>query len=260
MQFLLLQGGSDERNGDFKRLREAATSNGSFPRWSSLKHAKRGDFVFFYISAPISAIVATGRILSNAHPGRDWRYEARVGEIGWLKRPVSLAQIRGEFPDWKWPEYPRAKLALNPDRAMRLLTLTKAKVPLETAKSRSDGGGFGNPEQNFLVEQAAVRFATQKLKNNGYSVKSVEKENRGFDLRCRKARRELHVEVKGNSGLNAAFIVTQNELSCAKSDPDFRLALVNGATGPTPRMTLFTQKQLLSEFSFTPVSFIARKR
>ena len=260
MQFLLFQGGSDERNGDFTWLKKAVVSGRSFPRWSSLKHAKEGDFVFFYISAPISAIVATGSVLSDARPGENWRYEARVGKIRWLKQSISRAQLQGEFPSWKWPAYPRAKLVLDRGRAERLISMAKSPLPVEKVAHSSDGGGFGNSEQNALVEKAAVRFVTKTLKHDGYSIESVENENLGFDLRCRKARRELHVEVKGNSGLNAAFMVTQNELSCAKTDPDFRLALVNGATGPKPRITLFTQKKFLSEFNITPVSFIARKR
>lgn len=64
---------------------------------------------------------------------------------------------------------------------------------------------------NAAVEQAAVDHAWTHWQRKGYSVKSVETDNVGWDLEVRRGKVELRVEVKGLSGDIVNFQLTPNE-------------------------------------------------
>ena len=95
-------------------------------------------------------------------------------------------------------------------------------------RSANSGGksGSSDPEANKEVEEAAMQAAKSHYEDNGYKVKSVETENRGWDLEAAKGEKRLLVEVKGISKDRVFVSLTHNEFKAAKQHrPDYRLAV-----------------------------------
>jgi len=107
---------------------------------------------------------------------------------------------------------------------------------------------------NSRIERAAIGAARRYFSSRGWSVKSREKENRGFDLECQQGTRRLHVEVKGIRGNALCFILTAGEQRCSLSDPRFRVALVVDAM-TKPWVRLFTTKKLVRGFEMKPLAY-----
>lgn len=95
------------------------------------------------------------------------------------------------------------------------------------------------------VETAAVNKVTEYYSNLGYEVKSVEKDNVGWDLEVKRKRTLLRVEVKGTSGNNISVDLTPNEyenMQLHKSS--YRLAIVSTAlTEPILYLFSFSQEK-----------------
>lgn len=110
------------------------------------------------------------------------------------------------------------------------------------------------------VEDAAVRVVTALLEADGWKVRSVEAELRGYDLHCERRGKSLHVEVKGSAGLPGRFIMTRNELRRAEHDGRFELFLVGHACGDNPIVRRWKGPALLSEHVAEPTQFELRPR
>lgn len=61
------------------------------------------------------------------------------------------------------------------------------------------------------IEKVAVSEVWQFYKNKGYTIKSVERQNCGWDLVAKKNDEELLLEVKGHKGSRFHFELTPNE-------------------------------------------------
>lgn len=86
----------------------------NFTCWTTHKEAKIGDVVYFYITAPISGIVAKGVVNSepelNDIANHRWAgyYFSDISELTPVKEfPIAISQIRRLFPDWAYWRYPR---------------------------------------------------------------------------------------------------------------------------------------------------------
>ena len=124
--------------------------------------------------------------------------------------------------------------------------------------------GHGTPEHRKKVEQAAVQVAQRELKRLGYSCKSVESQNCGYDLLATRRREpaELHVEVKGTSSSVQQFFLTPNEFKYQKAKghrAKWRLALVMNAL-TQPVYEIFDHKQFKQAFRCEPGVYVARSR
>ncbi len=88
---------------------------------------------------------------------------------------------------------------------------------------------FPDPEQRKRVELAAIDAAKEFLRKD-YRITDRQKENCGYDLlaRHRKTGDELHVEVKGTSGVNMHFYMSRNEFRYMPS-PKWRMIMVTNA-------------------------------
>ena len=95
--------------------------------------------------------------------------------------------------------------------------------------ARSFGGGFGSGEDNAEVEAAAIDFAKQYYYQEGWDVESVERDKCGFDLRCKKSKCVLEVEVKGVKGTTEECIITAGEVSHATNSPKSVVCVVTAA-------------------------------
>jgi hypothetical protein len=245
-----------------RRQLEALASTGRSMVWSAPKLTAKGDTVLFYVERPISAIVAAGKALSNARPGTHKWYEARVGQVRWLDSPIRLPELRRLFPDWAWLRSVNMFAYVSEDRARALRSRVKAGeagTP-DLPEGRHGGGGFGDAETNAWVAKAAVRRVTGLLRRRGYTVRSRETENLGYDLDAVKgARTELHVEVKGVTGSEVRFVITAGEVKRARSDPAFRLMVVTEATRPSrARVHEYLGRDLKRRFVLKTVSYLAR--
>jgi len=81
--------------------------------------------------------------------------------------------------------------------------------------------GFGTPEQNKLVERAAVRYVMRHYESKGWSAHDVSSKNHGYDLKCENYRQEHHVEVKGARGEGQRFALNARELKTWTNDKQF---------------------------------------
>ncbi len=118
------------------------------------------------------------------------------------------------------------------------------------------GGGFGQPETNQEIEQAAISFVTEHYIKGGWSVESVESEKCGFDLVCYKGEREEHVEVKGIRGDSISFIITSGEVKQSQSDDTFVLCVVTSALS-NPKLHRFAAKEFHEQFTLEEISYRA---
>lgn len=125
-----------------------------------------------------------------------------------------------------------------------------------TEDKKEAGGGFGNSDTNQVVEKTAISFVKNKYKKNGWSVISVESENRGYDLICFKGKKQEHVEVKGIQGNTLSFIFTANEFRQSLSDENFVVCAVTSAL-TKPQLHKFTAKEFSNQFKVKPISYRA---
>ena len=121
---------------------------------------------------------------------------------------------------------------------------------------KKSGGGFGNADENRKVELAAEKIVSDTYSANGWKVKPVQYEGRGYDLECVKGRVHRHVEVKGVRGSASTFPITRNEVNVAKCDPRWRIAVVTDALGK-PQLREWTASAFLSDFDLKVISFMA---
>jgi hypothetical protein len=125
--------------------------------------------------------------------------------------------------------------------------------PAKALIRRAIGAGFGSPDENKRVERAAVAFVAERYRSQGWQVRTVERERRGFDLLCIKGGQQEHVEVKGIRGTCPMFIITAGELTRAVSDTAFRLCVVTAALGD-PHLLYLESGQFDEQVVLTPLA------
>lgn len=247
------------RNGDYDTIHRLAKLKKE-NRWACGKNTKAGDTLLISFLQPHSKIVASAVALKDARPGDYWPFMTRIGNIRLLSSPITLAEMKEMFPRWKWLNYPRSKQYLDKAKSDALLKRAGLKLKTPPVAVKVSGGGFGRPEQNRLVEQAACGAVQKLFSKRGYKVVSREKENVGYDFDVTKKSETIHVEVKGISGSVLKFPITANEVACAKTDSKFRLAVVTEATTPQKKVHIFGRKDFLKGFGLTPLAYFAEAK
>lgn len=87
-----------------------------------------------------------------------------------------------------------------------------------------------DPEKKARVEKAAINTTTRHFENISYTVKSVEKDNVGWDLEATSGKTKLLIEVKGLSGEALSVGLTPNEYHYLdKKKDNYRLCIVSTA-------------------------------
>lgn len=76
------------------------------------------------------------------------------------------------------------------------------------------------------VEMRAVEVASAHYGVQGYDVEDVGA-TESFDLLCKRGSEELHVEVKGTTGLGRVVNLTANEVTHSRDYPDVALVIVD---------------------------------
>jgi hypothetical protein len=102
-----------------------------------------------------------------------------------------------------------------------------AVVGMAAGRSRSGGQGFlVSQAVRRLVEEHALAWAIRHYRAQGWTVEDVGS-TQPYDLRCtREGVGELHVEVKGTTGLGETVILTRNEVLHARAWPSVDLFVV----------------------------------
>lgn len=91
-------------------------------------------------------------------------------------------------------------------------------------------------ERRKKIEVAAIIAVGSKLESMGYAVRSVEKDNVGYDLVATREGEVLNLEVKGRSGGDVCADLSANEFDCLKRyererspEAHYRIAIVTDA-------------------------------
>lgn len=142
--------------------------------------------------------------------------------------------------------------------------LVKELATFQSGSKRAvanSGGGFGDPQQNPIVEAAAQSFVKGTYdRKRGWRVNEVhDQRGLGYDLVATSRSETRHIEVKGVRGRKAVVLLTGNEVAVAKEDPHWRLAFVTEAL-LEPKLTEWTAAEFLSEFERTVVTWRASWR
>jgi hypothetical protein len=141
----------------------------------------------------------------------------------------------------------------------KLATDSKFRAKILGSAFRDGAGGMGEPETNRATENAAISYVTKFYQDGGWSVKSVESENCGFDLLCKSGKIQHHVEVKGIRGKSVSFIITVGETERAKVDKNFVLCAVTSAL-EDPQLHRWTAKEFAKKFTLEAISYRASLR
>lgn len=124
------------------------------------------------------------------------------------------------------------------NKVIDLIGGKRATKPVRSLHSQKQ-----DQERKALVEKAAIRRCCDHFENLGYVVKSVEKDNVGWDLEAQLGKIKLRIEVKGLSGSNFAVELTPNEFKAfSEISETYRLAIVRDAL-VTPRLCICRHSQ-----------------
>lgn len=232
--------------------------------WSCLKETKKGDLLFFYFTKPHCAIVASAIASDDAGPDKKWRYRVGIKNIEMLLPGITLDEMLGKIPEWNWAKSPRHNTYLKESIAKKLLKLAHRKgqqAVAPTIRITATGAGFGStPEEIRIVERAACEAVKLHFEKIGYEIVSRESEKLGYDFDACRNGEELHIEVKGVSSSILKFLITANEVACAKTDSKFRLAVVTEAKTKKRKVHIFSRKDFLKNFMLTPLAYFAEAK
>lgn len=102
--------------------------------WTMHKDAKIGDYAVFYLTAPISAVVAFGKITGDAYFNiySEWqdkyfaevKIEIRLDETQF----ITNRELRNLFSEWKYIAQPRRSVLIAPDIASPLVELIRERA------------------------------------------------------------------------------------------------------------------------------------
>jgi len=95
-------------------------------------------------------------------------------------------------------------------------------------------------KKRLKIEARAIEFVTKEYENNGFNVTSIEKENLGYDLKAKKRKLSLKLEVKGREGKEIMAELTPNEYKAMKEYIySYRVCIVTNCL-TLPKLTTFS--------------------
>ncbi|RXI57293.1 DUF3883 domain-containing protein [Clostridium tetani] len=121
----------------------------------------------------------------------------------------------------------------------------------EEKKSKLESNSISrqaNVELRKKVENIAINTVIDEYQNRGFSVISVESENKGWDLEADYKNTSIKIEVKGLSGTSISVELTANEFENMKKHRDtYRLAVVTECLN-NPILNIFFYSTELNEW------------
>jgi hypothetical protein len=241
-------------------------------RWGSTEwtpriydQAKKGDMLIA-LQSDRNELVGTAKVVGWNKRGEFYDLLIQPMETIRVKvRPLKQDPRIDDIPALKSGVI-QALYEISTNDAMRLLKTARAaaRISIQQTKGKAvkppQGSGFGAPEENRRVEKVAIAYVEKFYRRDGWNVENVSKQNRGYDLMCRRNRSTLHVEVKGCRGLSVQFMITANEKKAWMSDRQFILALVTDALNASPILTQFRGAKGYAQFDFHPISFVVKPK
>lgn len=97
-------------------------------------------------------------------------------------------------------------------------------------------------ERKAAIERAAIGAVTRYYEGLRFRVRSVEKDNVGWDLNATRGTEKLHLEVKGLSAASVVAEVTPNEyaqMTAPRVRPSYRLCIVTNALVRGRKLRIF---------------------
>jgi hypothetical protein len=125
-----------------------------------------------------------------------------------------------------------ADAAMNSSFRRKVLEYVKTggKPPFRNSTQRAGHARQPDPHLRALVEDRAIALATDHFKKLHYKVKSVSKDNLGWDLEAEYASVRLLLEVKGLSQKHVSIELTPNEYTMMqRHSGSYRLCVVTNA-------------------------------
>lgn len=234
---------------------------------------KRGDTLFVWAGAPMLRIIGLARLVLPDDGQEGKLHYFRVRYRSNLLEGPTIAQLRRD-PVIREASFLKSGpsgtvFPLSEDQGSRIFQLLAAahqlpatsfhspdqtKESVEPTLRLERAAGFGDVETNRRVERAAIKAAKRYYRDVGWSVRSVESENRGYDLHCRMDGKELHVEVKGASGRGFGFIMTQREYARGSEDARFELCFVASAL-TRPAVSTMPGGEIFRVCRFLPIAY-----
>lgn len=129
--------------------------------------------------------------------------------------------------------------------------------PIANVVINSGGAGFGDSAENRLVESAAIRAVVRAYREDGWSVRSVERDKCGFDLECKRNGVVEQVEVKGVRGTGLCFLITAGEVTQSRTNGKFFLVVVTSALSASPTLTKFSGAEFCRRFDMSAIQYRA---
>ena len=123
------------------------------------------------------------------------------------------------------------------------------KQPVNQTTNKTNSQWNHNLEERLKIEKIAVETTQKYFEENGYSVISVEKEAKGWDLQCiyDKTTNWL-VEVKGTKSQEIKFELTPNEyLNMKKHIEKYKISIVINCL-KNPKMIILSLQECNGEF------------
>lgn len=254
-------------NEDEFMLGAGANRGRTLRNWVVPRAARTGHAALFFSRK--RGLIADGIVAASPAAGRRIgrrpAFRSSVANVRTWPEPIGLSGLR-TIKGWPWLSYPRSFTTVPEAIRPTLWTLIRGRNgqarpgSLEAkaeAVLRSAGAGFGNSEENRKVERAAIAFVSRRLKKEGWTVRSVEQEKCGFDLKCSRGTACRNVEVKGVSGTKCEFVLTGNEWAKAQEDSKFFLYAVTSARSARPRLHALTAGDLSSRFELRAIAYKA---
>ena len=144
-------------------------------------------------------------------------------------------------------DLPGRQAPLRPDEPIPL------EVPPDVITPAEHGEGIFGPDwrehaladrkERNEIEDNAVNAVKAYYSGRGYDVVSVESENKGWDLECRKnGEAALRVEVKGTKASDVRVELTPNEYKKSRAPgyrDSYRLAVVRNALDPNRKCAIY---------------------
>lgn len=214
--------------------RNAATLDGATIVWTA-PHPEQGGraVVGVWRNATVfrSDQEATGKTAKHRRVGpkdiAGYRCKAKARDCLLLEpsdRPIfvrpSQPRTGGSWPGQQKVFYPKSG-----STAMKRLKSILADIEFSNPSSnksrlkkakKNHSNWMVDVERRKQIEVAAIMAVGSRLEGMGYHVKSVERDNVGFDLLATRKEEVLHIEVKGRSGRDVSAELTVNERSCLK--------------------------------------------
>jgi hypothetical protein len=235
-------------------------------RFHNRKEVSREDRIFLLLQGKLGpAIIGYGKVVGGPKNHQErWRmvqFEALVDPVTEaLANREDLLAIDGKV--WRSQASGVRLPAFIAAELERLVVGNGPKLNSSvSATIGRNGAGFGDPLTNRRVERSAITAIKQQYQSEGWKVESKETECLGYDLCCTRGSTIRHIEAKGVRGPICSFIITTNEKRMAEIDRHFMLvAVTNALESKKRKLVTFTGRELLVEFDFSPISFIARQR